>query len=329
MYLYPIAMQLRHADAARPIIGFTFLLVFLFLAVPASSQDLQVAGEPEMVVGDESSAYMRPIWSPTGDRIAFTGRNYQGLFVTRLGSDEVVHLSDDPAAGYGAEWSHTGGLILSRVAVQEDMRRDYSVKLFDVDSGAEQVIAGGDDVSRALPRWTTEGSHVYVYGAEEAAVINAGIASKAAGGNGRVALVKDGAVAVASSSDPSPREVHRAEDGDVLRLATSPDGQRVAFEVLGGNLFVMNVDGSALTEIGPGEAARFSPDGQWIVFMRTTDDGYEVTGSDLWAARGDGSSLIQLTQTSDRMEMNPDWSPDGSAIAYDDRGSIYSLTVTR
>jgi Tol biopolymer transport system component len=63
--------------------------------------------------------------------------------------------------------------------------------------------------------------------------------------------------------------------------------------------------------------------------MVTEDDGYAVTASDLVAVRADGSARVALTQTPDRIEMNPSWRPDGRAIAFDDLtdGALYLLPV--
>jgi Tol biopolymer transport system component len=116
----------------------------------------------------------------------------------------------------------------------------------------------------------------------------------------------------------------------LLNVAPSPDGRRVAFEVYGGNLFVMSLDGSSLVDLGHGARPTWSPDGRWVAFMVTEDDGHTVTAADLVAARADGSGQVALTSTPDRLEMNPSWAPDGRALAFDDAtdGALYLLPVS-
>lgn len=302
-----------------------FCAVFLAVA-PAGAQSLEVTGEATLLAEGD---WMQPRWSPRGDVIAFAGRNYSGLYVIPADGGDVTQLSDEPAAGYGAQWSHDGSAILARVAAVDGVRRQHAVKVFEVDTGDEHLLTEYQPTMRSLPRWMPDGSRVLLHDRGRLEVLDAGevVAPKANTATEAVVFDQNGALAVASEADPSPRVLHRPSHGSILRLATSADGSMVAFEVFGGGLHVMNADGSNHVEIGRGEAARFSPDGEWIVFMRASDDGHLITGSDLWAARTDGSLVVRLTDTPDRLEMNPDWSPNGDAIVYDDRGSIYVIPV--
>jgi len=54
----------------------------------------------------------------------------------------------------------------------------------------------------------------------------------------------------------------------------------------------------------PREAFRLSPqNGSRIAFMRDTDDGHVITGSDIYVVRADGSELTRLTATEEHYEM--------------------------
>jgi Tol biopolymer transport system component len=293
----------------------------------AQAQAPRASGEPLLVAGSEESAFMRPIWSPTGDRIAMAGHAFAGLYVADVTTGEVNRISSEAGAGFGAEWSHDGIAILARVSEQDGARRNHAIKLFDLSAGSEVALTDYRPVMRALPRWSVDGTRVLLSEGERVEVIEAraAVAAKAADPAARTALSR-GAVLSVAGADASPRELLTA-DNDILRVANSADGRRIAFEVLGGNLYVMSADGQTRVSFGRGEAARFSPDGEWIVFMRTEDDGHHITGSDLYIGRVSDGSISQLTSTADRFEMNPDWSPDGRFVAYDDRGSVYLLPI--
>ncbi len=88
--------------------------------------------------------------------------------------------------------------------------------------------------------------------------------------------------------------------------------------VVGGNdLFICDLNGNVLSEIRDARAPQWSPDGKWIAFMRDSDDGYTYTASDIYLVSADGNTQIRLTNSTDIIEMYPQWSPDGTQIICD------------
>lgn len=92
----------------------------------------------------------------------------------------------------------------------------------------------------------------------------------------------------------------------------SPDGGKVFFSSRqsgGFELYSINVDGTDLQRltngIGTLYAPELSPDGEWVVFTKH--------GDGLWLMRPDGKNPRRLT---DRDDIDPTWSPDGSMIAF-------------
>jgi TolB protein len=87
-------------------------------------------------------------------------------------------------------------------------------------------------------------------------------------------------------------------------------------------LYTANADGSAAQLVlpspsGPETAdveADWSPRGSQLLFVRFTFGG-PVT-SDLYVVRTDGSGLRRLTDTPNRLELQPAWSPDGARITF-------------
>ncbi|MHA6289525.1 amidohydrolase family protein [Maricaulis sp. CAU 1757] len=102
-------------------------------------------------------------------------------------------------------------------------------------------------------------------------------------------------------------------EGTWMSLDVSPDGQTIAFDMLG-DIYTMSISGGAATNISSGLPweiqPRFSPDGSQIAF--TSD---RAGGDNVWIMDVDGSNRRQLTEESFRLLNNPTWHPSGDYIA--------------
>lgn len=103
------------------------------------------------------------------------------------------------------------------------------------------------------------------------------------------------------------------EEGTWMNIDVSPDGQTIAFDLLG-DIYTMPITGGTPTRIAEGLAyetqPRFSPDGKRISF--TSDRG---GGDNIWIMNRDGSDKRQLTTENFRLTNQATWSPDGQFIA--------------
>jgi Tol biopolymer transport system component len=108
----------------------------------------------------------------------------------------------------------------------------------------------------------------------------------------------------------------------------SPDGSKIAFvrhtggALINFQIFVMNADGSGQTQVTqdspPNFAPAWSPDGSKLVFVSQRDQ-----SSQIYVMNADGTDQRRLTEpvrlpTGFNFVANdsPDWSPDGSKIAF-------------
>lgn len=255
-----------------------FSLFLLLLALPAGAQDLLIEGD----------GFQRPLYSPDGQYLAFTGSGYAGLWVQHTSTGDIRQLTDEPAAGFGFSWSPDSRTILTRVARFEEHRRMNAAKTFNVETGEAEQLTEYRTRMPVTPRWSAGKAEVEF-----------------------------------------ERPPGLLDDETPLNLVTSPDGSKLAFEILGGHLFVMNADGTNRIDLGLGHRPQFSPEGTRIVYQRTEDDGHTFTASDLFVVSVDGGEPVQVTQTPEVLEMHPAWGPDGVAVVYDAEGSIYGVEVRR
>jgi Tol biopolymer transport system component len=121
--------------------------------------------------------------------------------------------------------------------------------------------------------------------------------------------------------------------------AWSPDGSKIAY-VSGddADLFVMNADGSDATRLTSGSGQdrhpTWAPDGSRIAFARLDPDIYYGPGTPppptggIYMMKPDGADLTRLTKAPEAsigVDDWPDWSPDGSRIAFGRVGEIYVM----
>ncbi|MDQ6669433.1 MAG: hypothetical protein M3069_01485 [Chloroflexota bacterium] len=113
----------------------------------------------------------------------------------------------------------------------------------------------------------------------------------------------------------------------------SPDGRTIAFtgqrpgDVLD-QIYTIRADGSgpihALTTASDGnnDYPAFSPDGRRIAFISDRHGPCDTSGTpQVWVMQADGSRPRQLTCDPSAKGQLPDWSPDGSRIAYESGSS--------
>ena len=126
----------------------------------------------------------------------------------------------------------------------------------------------------------------------------------------------------------------------------SPDGRKIAFKGIEGTdehpeVYVVNAaTGGGLTALtscagyGPGcfnSYPAYSPDGTKIVFIHCddTDADGNLVNEQVWVMSSNGSNKTQLTFDAIDHDQLPDWSPDGTRIAYADgfvgTGRIFSM----
>lgn len=309
-----------------PILWRLGALAVLLGAFPAQAQTLR-ADAPVRLVAD-GQASMHPVWSPDGAWIAFTRAGYTGLWLADADGRTIRQLTDAPAAGFGFSWSPDGTALVTRTARLDGRRRLDAVTVFALD-GTATALTDERAAMTDVPRWIGP-RHVALRTDDGLDVYALDVGARAVPTESFVIAQPDGGLALAQPATGALREVGPFQETRVLNVTPSPDGARVAFEVYGGNLFVMDRDGTNVIDLGAGSRPTWSPDGRWIAVMTTQDDGHTFTAADLVAVRSDGSARVVLTQTPDRLEMNPSWSPDGRRIAFDDAadGALYVLPVS-
>jgi WD40-like Beta Propeller Repeat len=184
-----------------------------------------------------------------------------------------------------------------------ETNRDGNEEIYTMNAdgtGVTRVTHDGNDDRR--PTWTADGHILFQNGSFP----NRAIFRIGADGNGLQQLTP--------------------VSSDNATVAAAPKGGRIAFSSTRGDgtqrLFTANADGSAAQLVlpsppGPETAdveADWSPRGNLLVFDRFTFG--EPLTSHLYVVRADGTGLRRLTNTADRLDLQPAWSADGTKISF-------------
>ncbi|PTM03937.1 MAG: amidohydrolase [Bacteroidetes bacterium] len=102
------------------------------------------------------------------------------------------------------------------------------------------------------------------------------------------------------------------DEGTWMNVDVSPDGNKIAFDLLG-DIYIMDSNGGKAIALRSGLPfeiqPRFSPDGKTISF--TSDAG---GGDNIWTMNVDGSDAKQISKENFRLLNNAVWTPDGNYL---------------
>ncbi|MGH2673917.1 MAG: hypothetical protein ACRDKA_06100 [Actinomycetota bacterium] len=251
----------------------------------------------------------RPASTAENGVIAFSrGGREAGLYVMNPDGSGVRPLTTK-AVDTDVAWSPDGSRIAFVRGFADEDAGIYVIRADGAD--VRRVTDGGSlvDGSDVGPAWSPDGTRI--------AFAREGRQEGAETGNADIYVV-----------DADGSNLVRPTEGPVMEYepAWSPDGTRIAYEgydlASGGQppspvrLYVMNSDGTGITELGPEnvQGPAWSPDGSEIAYVDT------ATGS-IMAIRPDGTGPRRILDVAGLVGGVPlvydvAWSPDGTKLAF-------------
>jgi len=291
---------------------FISLLLTWNLAIP---QTLTKIGEPTQLTPRDAPFLMCPRWSPVASQIMATGANYSGIYLISFPKGELSQVTDEPAAGYGAVWSHDGKFIAARVANFENQHRFNQIVVFDISKSTRIPLSSFESNLPGTPLWSKDDHFLYLNATDKIRTYPVSSEQKSLDLNDYLFVKNDQIFTLSSDLAIATRN---EEIGRILSLQPAPDCSRYAVETFAGAILITDARGRIITQIQTGIHPSWSPDGKHVSYSVTADDGHRLTASDIYVLTVDSHKIQRLTDTPEQIEINPTWSPDSHWIAYDE-----------
>ncbi len=315
------------------------LFILLFSVHLQAQTTIRVLSPPEPISSD-SVRLMQPEYSPDGNYIAAAGENFRGIALLKQNGKFIRWLTGAEGAGYRFSWSDDSQKLICRIFKSDKRRRQAAVAIIFVQSDSLRLITEWDK-NIGVPGWCNRSKSVYFLHHNELQRIT--IEKTELSEETRWLRYQNlgnlqpfDLFAYISADRLVVQDVRNTYYSHIiypgrqlLNPQLSADQNRIAYEILGQGLQIAHKSGKPIIDAGNFHNASWLPDGNWLVCSREQDDGLRIVASDLYAISADGRTTIQLTQTDNLLEQQPNWSPDGQFIICSDhlQKRIYRLQI--
>ncbi len=291
------------------------ILLFFVLAASVFAQSVQVE---KIVKVNTGGRFYFPKFSPNDDALLLTSSNYKGLYLLNLRTLKIETITEENGAGFKAKFDFNGDKIFFRTYKLVDGKKYESQKILEMPE--RKVITLFKDKRELTPPIKTLDGDVFCFLQGRRAEIEKSL-MKNSGGRKSVFIRNSN---IFFSQNENEKVLKPFGDGIYVWASLSPEGNFIAFTYGGKGSFVMDTDGNVVKNLGELHFPRWSPDGKWIAGMNDRDNGYDYTSSDIIIVNLKSLKKFNVTKSTDKIEMYPEWSSDGSKITFHDlQGNIY------
>jgi Tol biopolymer transport system component len=304
------------------------LSLFMAMIEPSLAQPVQ-GTTPRKIIGDENRIYMRPQWSPDGSKIAFTSEKNRGIWISNAKGNKISQVTDDSEAGFGFLWSADSKTILARPVVVENDRRFHQIKTYNSETLEARVILDKTRKLQSMPVWSNNDTEVTFLIDNNVEKRSSGLSPLKSASKDIPGVVAFGNTFKSSAKPAEPIEFERFKNRYIFNIRTSPNGEKMAFQVNGLGMFICNTDGSGLKSLGFTEQASWMPDNRYIVATKVEDNGIAITSGEIVLIDTETASQFTLLNDSGFIALNPSVSPDGDKVLFENLtdGAIYLMPL--
>lgn len=216
--------------------------------------DIKTGSISQLITGGN-----KPLWSPQGDRIAYTTRS--GMHVMDIEGTNIRPISE---MGLLQMWHPNGEQMLMQLGAGPDNLPD-DVGVVDISTGEMTQLTNTTECEHD-PRWFPDGQKIAYVSLQD-------------NGNYDIFVMQaDGSSPVNLTNSPQKHELH---------YSLSPDGEQIAYEVFHATghgvytqeIYVMDANGNSAVQLTNSPEDKFmpswSPDGNHIAYWSAACNSYQ------------------------------------------------------
>lgn len=298
-------------------------LLLVILAAQLFAQKVTVVNDVS-VTNSRDGKFYYPVVSPDGKSILFSSENYKGLWSRDLSSGKIVKISDANGAGYEPAFSNVGDELIYREDKFINGKRFSTLLSFNNMSKKKTIL---EDKVRDLKiyRENNNSFKKYVRDNEVRTIMKETMLQKTSSPE-RIVYIQDSKLVLAENNDK--KFMQPLGEGNYIWASLSPDKTKILFTMAGNGTFVTDLDGKVLNKIGYANYPNWSPDGNWVLFMKDVDDGVKLISSDLYIANLKTGKYFNITDRVEEISLYPKWGTTNTDIYYNtDNGQIRKIKL--
>ncbi len=297
----------------------------------------------------QETVFIAPVWSPDGQKVAVTTLNYSGIIINDQKEGTQKKITEDEGAGFRFSWSPDSREIVYLSRSTKDGDPENTIKTVNSETGKITELTRGK-TGESLPSFKKDGSIIYSlagilmerealsdnrsgerrYKPENAIAGNVSANVVALSPDNRIMVVEDNEGIKIMDTEGKTRKivVKNGERDFACNAQFSPSGEQIMFfnnAGSAGHLYIYDLKTERVTDLGEGSMGQWTPD-EKIIYCISVNDGYRLTGSDIYLINPDGSGKTRVTSSPDLIELYPALSPDGKTMVFRDEKSGKILT---
>lgn len=304
-------MHTFHSIVVSKIKQWSYYFLASAITTAVAQETSYLANFQQMTQNGNSIA---PVFSPTDNNvIAFTQPKFQGIYLlhrnSTLRTTSRIDTLTEAQAGFGFSWAGDGKNIIARIT-QHGQKQvgtlDILTKHYTDFSGYSGKIS--------LPT-VRQSTAFFVNGTSPVAIDMSKKRSLDIKTLNFTVFEHNAHITI------NGKPIH-SEDMQCWLPKISPDGEKLCFECWDG-LHIYDIAKENSLSLGKGTNAQWSQDSRYVIYEKTSDDGHEITSSDIFIANSDGTNVRNLTENTDEIVRRPSFSPDGKQVAVDINDNIF------